>query len=419
MPLIVGEDVPLDVGGHSPLRGTAPVGRLPEIKVTGGDLRLTARGLDEGLEGDQRLGVGEPQGCRTIRVLSALTVDACEEVVEQRTGVAVGDVAADESGAFLDVVLGVQEHGEPIGLLGREVLREVHAQGRGHDVEVVELNGSVDLIVDLLPRGDFKVPFPSGKTIDEVLGVDPGENATSVLLGFRLVPDGVDIALHLVAAEVFLVCLVVGIVLVLVEVQGGGVGSYRLRDVACCLGSCLEQPGAEVPAGFGGPRLAGGHQIDRRTRSTVEELGHAVGQSFAHLLVLACPERSEVAVATLEIAAGELCPASHLCPGGLVPQGFVGLMHRLGLLVEVLASRLDGPQLVGLLPHLHGERVVLETGQATRAVSGDNLGVDGMETLRRSRVVAPLSCIGSLRRHGIVHVDGLGWHGGESQYRSQ
>ena len=94
-------------------------------------------------------------------------------------------------------------------------------------------------------------------------------------------------------------------------------------------------------------------------------------------------------------------------------------MHRLGLLVEVLASRLDGPQLVGLLPHLHGERVVLEAGQATRAVPGDNLSVDCMETLRRSRVVAPLSCIGSLRRHGIVHVDGLGWHGGESQHHSQ
>ena len=174
-----------------------------------------------------------------------------------------------------------------------------------------------------------------------------------------------------------------------------------------------------MPAGLGCSRLAGGHQIDRRTRSTVEELGHAVGQPLAHLLVLACPERGEVAVTALEITAGELRPARHLRPGGLVPQGFVGLMHRLGLLVEAPTSRLDGPQLVGLLPHLHGERVVLEAGQATRAVPGDNLSVDCMETLRRSRVVAPLSCIGSLRRHGIVHVDGLGWHGREPQHHPQ
>ena len=172
--------------------------------------------------------MGEPQGRRSLGMVFGLLVDLGQEIVKKRAGIAMGDVRSLEAGALLGVVLSVEGHREDIGLVPREVLGEVDLGLSSHrgsdDVQVVQVEGRVDVVLGLFALGGLEGPLPCCQSVDEVLRIDLFQNLTGGLANLRTRIHRIDVIREFLAVLVLLVSLVVRVRLVLVEVQRLGVG---------------------------------------------------------------------------------------------------------------------------------------------------------------------------------------------------
>ena len=180
----------------------------------------------------------------------------------------------------------------------------------------------------------------------------------------------------------------------------------------------MEQSSDKVVSGLRSTRFSRGLHDDRVVLP-VEDLGHPVGQTLTQLTMLISSHLSEVAVPPLELVAlAELNSVGlHVGPGVLVAEILIGFMKFHGLGVNILAEGSHSSQLIGLFPDRHRQGVVLEARQATRAVTGNDLGVDGAESDGRGLQGATGIAIRSLRRQRVVGVSMGNWRTGDGQTR--